>query len=255
MIVYQDMYYWPSNDIRKLHIYLPNEYDQTNERYPVMYMFDGHNLYHDYEATYGKSWGLESFLDTWDKKMIVVGMECSHRGDERLYEYCPYVKRMFGKTINGIGDQTFQWIMHDIKPYIDANFRTYGHREATAIAGSSMGGIMSMYGVLKYNDVFSKAAVISSGVFRNLKHYRNTLEDKFYPDTKIYISWGELEAGKAAYSGNPEFDTREARSVYKFEKELQTKGIQTYHYFQKDGKHCEVDWEKQNQIYLNFLWK
>lgn len=104
MIVYQDMYYWPSNDIRKLHIYLPNEYDQTNERYPVMYMFDGHNLYHDYEATYGKSWGLESFLDTWDKKMIVVGMECSHRGDERLYEYCPYVKRMFGKTINGIGD-------------------------------------------------------------------------------------------------------------------------------------------------------
>ena len=76
-----------------------------------------------------------------------------------------------------------------------------------------------------------------------------------HPDTKIYISWGELEAGKAAYSGNPEFDTREARSVYKFEKELQTKGIQTYHYFQKDGKHCEADWEKQNQIYMNFLWK
>ncbi len=72
MIVYQDMYYWPSSDIRKLHIYLPNEYDQTNERYPVMYMFDGHNLYHDYEATYGKNWGLESFLDEWDKKIITL---------------------------------------------------------------------------------------------------------------------------------------------------------------------------------------
>ncbi len=90
-----------------------------------------------------------------------------------------------------------------------------------------MGGIMSMYGVLKYNDIFSKAAVISSGVFRNLKHYRNTVEDKFYPDTKIYISWGELQA----------------------------KEIQTYHYFQKDEKHCEADWEKQNQIHMNYLWK
>ncbi len=255
MIVYQDKYYWPSDDIRKLHIYLPNDYDQSNERYPVMYMFDGHNLYHDDMATYGKSWGLESFLDNWDKKIIIVGIECSHRGDERLYEYCPYMKRMFGKTINGIGDQTFQWIIDEIKPYIDATFRTYGHREATAIAGSSMGGIMSMYGVLKYNDVFSKAAVISSSVFWNLKHYRNSLQNRFYPDTKIYISWGELEAGKAAYGGNPEFDTREARSVYKFEKELQNNGIQTYHYFQRNGKHCEADWEKQNALYMNFLWK
>jgi predicted alpha/beta superfamily hydrolase len=255
MIVYNDFYYWPSDDMRKLHIYLPNDYFESSERYPVMYMFDGHNLFHDSEATYGKSWGLESFMNTWDKKMIIVGMECSHRDDERLFEYCPYEKRMFGKTIHGIGEKTFQWIINDVKPFIDNNFRTYGHREATGIGGSSMGGIMSMYGVLAHNDVFSKAAVVSSSVFWNLKNYRRSYPYGLDPDTRIYISWGELEAGKAAFGGNPEFDTREARSVYKFERELQTMDVQTYHYFQWDGKHCEADWEKQNSIFMNFLWK
>ncbi len=256
MIINQDFWYWPTNDMRYLHIYLPDNYSFVLERYPVMYMFDGQNLFLDNEATFGKSWGLEAFLQQWDKSMIIVGMECSHRGNERLYEYCPYEKRMFGEVIKGIGEQTFLWILHDVKPYIDSHFRTYGHREATAIAGSSMGGIMAMYGVLAHNDVFSKCACISSGVYWNISKYRKTLrENLIYMDTRIYISWGEKEAGRAAHHGNPEYDTREARSVYKFEEELQNCGVQTYHYFQPNGEHCEADWEKQNSLYMNFLWK
>lgn len=256
MIEYTDFYYWPTNDTRKLHIYVPNNYYDTDKRYPVMYMFDGHNLFYDEQATYGKSWGLESFMQTWDKEMIIVGMECSHRGNERLQEYCPYEKTMFHEKIHGIGEETYQWIIHDVKPYIDATYRTYGNREATGIGGSSMGGIMSMYGILAHNDVFSKAACVSTGIFYNLSHFRKTLQTSFiHPDTRIYMSWGEIEAGKAAYYKNPQYDTREARSVYKFEKELQNKGASTYIYFQWGGRHCEADWEKQNPIYMNYLWK
>lgn len=48
----------------------------------------------------------------------------------------PYEKKMFGEMIHGIGEQTFQWIIHDVKPYIDSCYLAYGHREATGIAGS-----------------------------------------------------------------------------------------------------------------------
>ena len=255
MVIKQDFYYWPAGQNRTLHIYLPDDYETGTERYPVTYFFDGHNLFYDNEATYGKSWGLKDFLDHWHKKMIIVGMECSHEGNERLREYCPYVKRMFGVTIEGIGDQTFQWIVNDVKPWMDANFRTYGHREATAIAGSSMGGIMSMYGVMRYNHVFSKAACVSTGIFWNLSNFRRDLAvSDIHPDTKIFMSWGEIESGKAAHNGNPEYDTREARSVRKYEKELQARGANTYLYFQWQGRHCEADWEKQVPVFMNYLW-
>ena len=87
MVIKQPFNYSPKNQNRTLHIYLPNDYDASAERYPVMYFFDGHNLFRDSDATYGKCWGLEAFLDGWQKKMIVVGMECGHEGRERLDEY------------------------------------------------------------------------------------------------------------------------------------------------------------------------
>ena len=57
--------YTPKGVNRPLHIYLPDSYNDSLERYPVMYFFDGHNLFFDWDATYGKSWGLKDFLDRW----------------------------------------------------------------------------------------------------------------------------------------------------------------------------------------------
>lgn len=89
MIEKMDFPYSPKGKNRTLHIYLPEGYASSEERYPVMYFFDGQNLFHDWEATYGTSWGLKDFLDGWAKKIILVGMECSHEGNERLDEYSP----------------------------------------------------------------------------------------------------------------------------------------------------------------------
>ena len=93
MIVKRDFVYSPKGTNRPLHIYLPQGYESSQERYPVMYFFDGHNLFFNEDATYGKSWGLKEFLDTWGKKIIIVGMECSHEGEDRLSEYLPYPAR------------------------------------------------------------------------------------------------------------------------------------------------------------------
>ena len=74
MIVKRDFIYTPKGKNRPLHIYLPEGYGKTEKRYPVMYFFDGHNLFFDTDATYGKCWGLKEFLDKWDRKLILVGM-------------------------------------------------------------------------------------------------------------------------------------------------------------------------------------
>lgn len=255
MIIKRDIYYPPSDSMRTLHIYLPDDYDFTEERYPVMYLFDGHNMFSDADATYGKCWGMRTFLDHWEKKMIAVGMECSHEGNGRLSEYSPYDLHWQGEYIHGIGEQTYQWIIHDIKPMIDSEYRTWGHREATGLCGSSMGGLMSLYGIMVHNDVFSKAACLSSGVFWHYKRFVQDLErSAVNRDTRIYLGWGEIEAGKAPHNGNPEYATREARATRKFEKMLQDKGADTYLYFQWGGRHCEADWEKQVPIFMQYLW-
>lgn len=80
MVIKSDIFFTPFGAKRGLHIWLPDEYENTDERYPVMYCFDGHNLFFDEDATYGKSWGLQAFLRRWEKPMIVVGMECGHEG-------------------------------------------------------------------------------------------------------------------------------------------------------------------------------
>lgn len=255
MVIYHDMYYPPADAIRKLHIYLPRGYDESAERYPVVYMFDGHNLFFNEMATYGKSWGLLSFLDAWQKPLIVVGMECSHEGNARLDEYGPYERTLLGHHIKPMGEQTFQWIVRDVKPWVDANLRTWPHREATAIAGSSMGGIMSLYGVIVHNDVFGKAACLAAGAHWYERPVTADLEASHIdPDTRVYLSWGEDEKGRTRAGADPLTESAEGRAVARVCAKLEAHGARTLAYFQEGGRHCEASWEQQNERYLNFLW-
>ena len=192
-----------ANDNRRIHLYLPDNYDQSDERYAVLYMFDGHNLFFDQDATFGKSLGLKEFLDAWWKRLIVVGIECAKEDWTRVREYCPYdVQSNYYGAIPGLGHQTFEWVAEKLKPYIDANYRTCPSREATAIAGYSMGGMMSLYGVLKFNQVFSKAAVISPAIQPAMEQFRREIaEDNLNPDSRTvkdgYVekALGECEVG------------------------------------------------------------
>ena len=250
-----DLWYWPAQRMRTLHVYLPDGYEGSQERYPVMYFFDGHNLFYDECATYGKSWGLKDFLDRWEKPLIVVGMECSHEGDTRLDEYCPYSGRMFGHELVGMGEQTFQWIVNDVKGWADANLRTWAHREATGVGGSSMGGLMSLYGVIAHNDVFSKAACLSTGVRLWKRGLQRDLRTAHVdPDTRVYLSWGEHEAGRHRADADPATETPEAKAELDFVHRLQQAGADTYCYLQPEGRHCEACWEQQNGRYLDYLW-
>lgn len=245
MIIKEDRFFPFSKDYRRLHIYLPDDYEQSNERYPVMYYFDGHNLFFNEDATYGTSWGLKEFHEHWEKKMIVVGIECAHIGDLRIVEYCPYYfPRKYGKGFWGTGRETLNWIVQDVKPYIDWKYRTYSHREATGIAGSSMGGLMALCAINEYNTVFSKAACVSSAigfcVYQVRKQIRNRELDS---NTRIYMSYGQKEA-RTKTDYNHEL----------LKQAFQEKGCMVYKLVQENGEHCEKDWSKQVWEYMRFLW-
>jgi len=145
------------NRYRRVWIYLPENYIKDNqERYPVLYMHDGQNLFED-TTSYSGEWGVDEYLDSIKlKKCIVVGID--HGGEKRMNEYSPFDHEEFGK---GEGAAYVDFVAKKLKPFIDRKFRTIRDRQHTFIAGSSMGGLISMYAVLRHPKVFGGAGVFS----------------------------------------------------------------------------------------------
>ena len=256
MLIKADFIYTPKNKNRPLHIYVPDQLD-PGEQLPVMYFFDGHNLFRDEDATYGKCWGLEAFLSQWNKKMIVVGMECGHEGNERLDEYLPY-KVGWGMLarFRGMGDDTMRWIIEDVKPWADRNLPTQPLRECTGIGGSSMGGLMALYGAVRYNDYFSKAACLSSAVgFCMPQVMRDIAACPISPDTRVYLSWGSREARGDRDDESLDRDSRMARANTRIAYRLRDRECRVRLHCQQGGAHCEADWEKQVPEMMHFLWE
>lgn len=257
MIVKRDFIYSPKGKNRPLHIYLPEEYEKSEESYPVMYFFDGHNLFSDEDATYGKSWGLQSFLDAWDQPMIIVGAECGHEGDERLSEYLPYpAESGYFKQFQVMGDQTLRWIVDEIKPMIDKEYRTKPWRGCTGIGGSSMGGLMALYGAVHYNEWFSKAACLSSSIGICMKPLMEDMNrQRMDPDTRVYLSWGTKEVRGLKNTKVEDRRSLTYRRNRQAAEKIEESGAKAKLYCQVGGRHCEADWEKQIPEFMNFLWK
>ncbi len=257
MIIKTDFIYTPKGKNRPLHIYLPDDYAKSGKRYPVTYFFDGHNLFFDTDATYGKCWGLKEFLDGWEEEMIVVGIECGHEGNERLSEYLPFrAAPGFFRQFKPLGGKTMDWIVNEIKPYIDNRYPTLPGRAHTGIAGSSMGGLMALYGGVHYNKWFSKAGCVSSAIGFCI---RSVLKDirlsELAPDTRFFLSWGTKEAHGLLRTDREDRSSRTCKWNRQVAALLREKGSQAELYCQVGGGHCEADWEKQLPIFMPWLWQ
>lgn len=139
---------------------------------------------------------------------------------------------------------------------IDREYRTYSFREATGIAGSSMGGLMSLYAAAAYNGVFSKAACLSSTItpcFQDVG--RELLSHRLDADTRVYLSWGTEEAGGTAADPAQDLWTHTARCNLAVQALLREQNVSVKTYCQRFGNHCEADWEKQVPIFMDYLWR
>ena len=232
---------------RNAYIWLPDCYDEDEvRRYPVLYLFDGHNTFVDGEATYGKSWGLASYL-TWTKKpLIVVGVECNTRGNGRLREYSPvsFSDEKYG-NVRGQGRKYMQWLVEELKPYIDENYRTMADREHTYVAGSSMGGLMSVYASTVYNGVFSRAACLSPSLWVQPEKIRDMVaKSDIGGDTVIYMDYGSEELSN--HGEMMEHLTAMAALLLE-------KGVNLTFRIVPGGDHSEASWERQVPVFMECL--
>lgn len=232
---------------RRAYIYLPDSYKkEPDKRYPVMYMFDGHNVFFDSDATYGKSWGMNKYLQSSKKQMIVVGVECNHQGNGRLVEYSPmsYENSSMGK-IKGKGKVYMHWLINTLKPYIDKNYRTLPDRNNTIICGSSMGGLMALYAVTVYNHIFQRAACLSPSLWVSPgKVLEMVARSQIRRDTCIYMDYGSEEIFNHAANGEALISTSHL---------LLTKRVNLALRVVPGGDHSEASWERQIPIFMDCL--
>jgi len=174
---------------RRVWIYLPADYATSHKKYPVIYMHDGQNLFDEFTAGYGE-WGIDEILDKMPVKQqcIIVGID--HGGEYRITEYDPYDSK-YGK---GRGDDYVDFLAKTLKPYIDSHYRTKKDAEHTTVAGSSMGGLISAYAVLKYPDTFGNAGIFSPAFWIAPDIYYYAQQAKLSAKTRFYFVCGDIES-------------------------------------------------------------
>ena len=224
---------------RRIWVYLPESYDENqNERYPVLYMHDGQNLFDD-ATSFSGEWGIDEFLDsTTLKQCIVVGID--HGGNRRLNEYNPYNNKKYGK---GEGRRYVKFLAETLKPYIDKSFRTNTGKEHTFIAGSSMGGLISMFAVLEYPGLFGGVGVFSPAFWISGEKIFDDIRKKGKKvNSRIYFYGGKME-GETMIP-----DMLKAADILK---KVSRSRISTV--VREEGKHTEGQWRLEFPLFYGFL--
>jgi predicted alpha/beta superfamily hydrolase len=242
--VISDSFYMPQlKRKRKVWIYLPSNYTTSTQKYPVLYMQDAQNLFDEFTAPFGE-WNVDETLDSLQKQTgkfcIVVGID--HGDKKRLVEYNPYFAKEFGA---GEGLAYTEFLVKTLKPFIDKNYRTKTTSNNTAVAGSSMGALISTYAMLKYPTVFGSAGIFSPAYwiassindFAKKEGYKNR-NNRFW-----------------FYGGGKEGFTMMA-DMQKMQKIISKKAINTVLTKDDNAQHNEAAWRKWfPEFYLWWMGK
>jgi alpha-glucosidase len=187
------------NRTRRVWIYLPPDYSTSKKHYAVLYMHDGQNVFDD-ATSFAGEWGVDEFMDSLKPGKACIVVAVDHGGAKRTNEYCPYDFNTRVGTADtkgkGEGDQYVDFLVQTLKPYIDKNYRTMPGKSHTYVAGSSMGGIISMYAVLKYPGVFGGAGVFSPAFWVGPKIFDDINDKGSKVDSRIYFYAGDKEGDR-----------------------------------------------------------
>ncbi|WP_338376594.1 alpha/beta hydrolase-fold protein [uncultured Flavobacterium sp.] len=223
--------------IKKIYVYLPLDYESSNKKYPVIYMHDAQNLF-DAKRSYAGEWHVDETLDSLKANVIVIGIE--HGNNKRLEELTPYKNEKFG---GGKADLYLDFIVSNLKPYVDKTYRTKSNKSNTAIMGSSLGGLVSFYAGLKYPKVFGKVGCFSPSFWFSDEIYK-LMENIKKINTKIYFMCGDSESENMV------------ADMEKMENLIREKRCDCLHLTKmkvvKDGKHNENLWAKE--FAKAYLW-
>lgn len=173
---------------KKIWVYLPKMYHNSEKAYSVIYMHDAQNLF-DAKTSYAGEWKVDEYLDSIsNNETIIIGIE--HGNEKRFDELTPFPNETHG---GGNGEIYLDFIINTLKPHIDATYRTKTDAKHTSIIGSSLGGLISFYAVVKYPETFGNAGVFSPSFWFSNDIYEFTESAKIPETSKFYFLVGSEE--------------------------------------------------------------
>lgn len=220
-------------------VLLPRGYGETTQRYPLIYMHDGQNLFDGYYTHNGQEWRVDETLDSLNRfnrgQFIVVGIGSDA---DRLSEYSPYPWKV---THEIRGQEYLQFLVRELLPHIEKQYRTLPVR---AIAGSSMGALISLEAILKYPEVFRAAGLLSMAQAEPLPDNSYVLEQ-----VKAGLKDNHIRH-VLIYYGQKEGDSLPFFSRQLYETFTHGKDILVTIEWNNAGKHEEKYWQTP---FLNFV--
>lgn len=262
-----------TGDQRNIDIWLPEDYDST-KKYAVIYMHDGQMLFDSTSTWNRQEWGADEVAsrlmsENSIKSCIIVGIW--NRDKFRYAEYFPEKslhslskmrqarltrRAMYGKAL---GDEYLRFLVNEVKPYIDSNYSTYSDRANTIIMGSSMGGLISLYALCEYPEVFGGAGCLSThfpmtGVNfftrkdnRIARAFRNYLKTNLPDpgDHRIYFDYGTETLDKSYEPYQKKVDSLLISAGFS-EKNWVTRKFENH-------DHSERSWNSRLDVPLTFL--
>ncbi|HEX9893685.1 MAG TPA: alpha/beta hydrolase-fold protein [Gemmatimonadales bacterium] len=227
---------------RDIIVALPPSYQESGRSYPVVVMHDGQNLF-DPVASFAGDWGLVGQLADLARRQVeavVVGI--ANTGPFRQYEYSPFRDPVHG---GGDGDRYLEFIIGAVLPLVRRSFRVLDQPGATSIAGSSMGGLVSLYALLKWPQHFGAAAAMSPSAWFAGEALRRVVEASPPPAGRLWLDIGTGEGD------------RTLQSVRRLRDALIAQGLpvgERLHYVEDPGAtHQEQDWGRRFADVMPFL--
>lgn len=240
--VIPDVYSPQLGNRRDILVYLPSSYSRTDRPYPVLYMHDGQNLF-DPTTSFAGEWGMDAAMARAPRKgrrAIVVGIP--NMGVDRIREYSPFVDPTNG---GGMGDAYLDFLLQTVKPMIDAQYRTLPGVASTGIAGSSLGGFISLYAFFRSPQSWGYCGVLSPALwFAGGAIFRYVREAPYVPG-RIYLDVGTREGEGTLHNAREMRDLLVAKG-YERGKDL--------HWVEDEGgMHNEAAWGRRMRTALPFL--
>ena len=233
---------------RTLIVYLPPGYEaRPDVRYPVLYLQDGQNLFDSATAFAGNEWGADETADelivaSQIEPLIIVGIY--NTGEHRIEEYTPSRDPKRG---GGDADLYGRMLVEEVKPFVDANYRTLQGPLNTGLGGSSLGGLVTLYLGIKYSEIFGKLAVLSPSVWWDNRAILDLIAElRPKPRLKIWLDMGTCEGGMSLQ------DTERLRDLLEAKGWVEGDDLQ---YSEIEGAmHNEAAWATRVGPLLTFLF-
>ncbi|MFH5837012.1 alpha/beta hydrolase [Proteiniclasticum sp. C24MP] len=183
--------------LRKIRIALPED-NQPGEKYPVLYLFDGQNIFDKKDSFAGVTWDVENAVEKLVREKIIkplIIVAIDNAGENRLDEYGPWPFKDEIYSSEGKGNEFAAFLVEELIPQVEEKYPISRNREDRFLAGSSMGGLITAYIGAKYPEIFSSLGVFSLASWVSEKPFLKMLnEEGDFKDMRFFIQVGTEES-------------------------------------------------------------